>query len=87
VVGALLGLGVGTLIIRNINPIHEWLGSALGLTIWDPRIYYFTEIPNALNVSKAAIVCLGGVACSVLGALIPSWRAARMDPVRALRFE
>jgi lipoprotein-releasing system permease protein len=87
VVGALLGLGVGTLIIRNINPIHEWLGSALGLIIWDPRIYYFTEIPNALNATKATIVCLGGIACSVLGALIPSWRAARMDPVRALRFE
>jgi lipoprotein-releasing system permease protein len=87
VVGALLGLGVGALIVRNINPIHEWLGSALGLIIWDPRIYYFTEIPNALDATKAMIVCLGGVACSVLGALIPSWRAARMDPVRALRFE
>ncbi len=86
-VGASLGLLVGMAIIRNINPIHEWLGRALGLTIWDPKVYYFTEIPNALDVNKAIIVALGGIACSVLGALIPSWRAAQMDPVRALRFE
>ncbi len=87
IVGAILGLGLGALIIHNINPIHEWIGNAFGLTIWDPRIYYFTKIPNDLTLDKAIIVCAGGVLCSIVGALIPSIRAARMDPVRALRFE
>ncbi|MFO0858322.1 MAG: FtsX-like permease family protein [Phycisphaerales bacterium] len=87
IVGAILGLGLGALIVYNINPIHEWIGNVFGLTIWDPKIYYFTKIPNDLTADKALIVCAGGVLCSIIGALIPSIRAAKMDPVRALRFE
>lgn len=87
VVGALLGGLAAYLIVTNINPIHDWMGSALGLTIWDPRIYYFTVIPNKVEPSKAAIVMTVGVLSSVLGALWPALRAARMDPVKALRFE
>jgi len=87
VLGAALGLGVSYLIISNINPIHEWMGMAMGIQIWDPRIYYFTTIPTDLNTVKAALVCTGGVLSSVLGALWPALRAARMDPVKALRFE
>lgn len=87
IVGAILGLGLGALIVYNINPIHEWIGNTFGLVVWDPRIYYFTRIPNDLTLDKAIIVCAGGVLCSIVGALIPSIRAARMDPVKALRFE
>lgn len=87
IVGAVLGGLLAYVIVTNINPIHDWLGTALGLTIWDPRIYYFTSIPNRIDPLHATIVLLGGVLASVLGALIPSWRAAAMDPVRALRFE
>ena len=87
IVGSLLGGALAYVIVTNINPIHDWLGTALGLTIWDPRIYYFTSIPNRIDPVHATVVLLGGVLASVLGALIPSWRAAAMDPVRALRFE
>jgi lipoprotein-releasing system permease protein len=87
IVGSTLGGVVGYLIITNINPIHDWLGSALGLTIWDPRIYYFTEIPSTMQWDKTAIVLIGGVLASIVGALVPAIKAANMDPVRALRFE
>lgn len=87
IVGALLGGLAAYLIVTNINPIHEWMGRALGITIWDPRIYYFTVIPNKVELPKALIVMAVGVLSSVLGALWPAIRAARMDPVKALRFE
>lgn len=87
IVGALLGGLMAYLIVTNINPIHDWMGRALGLTIWDPRIYYFTVIPNKVELPKALIVMAVGVLSSVLGALWPAVRAARMDPVKALRFE
>lgn len=86
-IGSILGGIAAHLIVWNINPIHEWLGRAFGLTIWDPEVYYFTEIPHHVEPWKAAVVLAGGLIFSVLGALIPAVRAASMDPVRALRFE
>jgi len=63
------------------------MGKTLGLYAWDPQVYYFSEIPSRVVPLHAAIVFVGGVASCVLGALIPAMRAARMDPVRALRWE
>lgn len=85
--GAVLGGVIAYLTITYINPIHTWLGEALGIVIWDPNVYYFSEIPSKVEPSKAAIVLAGALLFSVLGALIPALRAANMDPVRALRFE
>ncbi|MFG0258652.1 MAG: ABC transporter permease [Phycisphaerales bacterium JB043] len=86
-VGSVLGIGLAYLIVSNINPIHEWLGSALGIVVWDPTIYYFTTIPNNVNPLHVVIVWGGGVLFSVIGSLVPSYKAATLDPVRALRFE
>jgi len=92
VAGAVLGVILAYLIVTNINPIHDWLittGERFGQdwALWDPQTYYFTDIPSRVEPPKAAIVFTGGVLASVLGSLIPAWRAATMDPVRALRFE
>jgi lipoprotein-releasing system permease protein len=87
IVGALLGGAASWLIVANINPIHDWLGRTFNLVIWDPKVYYFTAIPNDLDWLKAVIVMASGVLASVIGALVPAVKAANMDPVRALRWE
>ncbi len=86
-IGAVLGTAAGYAVVMNINAIHDWVGRVFGLVIWDPRTYYFIEIPSEVEVSKAIIVFVVGVLTCVLGSLIPAFRSARMDPVKALRFE
>ena len=86
-VGSLCGGMLAYVVITNINAIHDWLGRTLGIMIWDPQVYYFARIPEDFSVTKALIIVAAGIVSCGLGALIPAWRAARMDPVKALRFE
>jgi lipoprotein-releasing system permease protein len=86
-VGASLGVLVAWVIVRNINEIHDWLGRATGIVIWDPTVYYFIEVPNKVDWFHALLVFLAGLLTCLLGASIPAIRAATMDPVKALRFE
>ena len=87
VVGGLAGLAIAWGVVTRINDIHDWLGESLGLYVWDPSVYYFSEIPSGFDPTKAWIVFGAAVLSTTLGALIPAWRAATMDPVKALRFE
>jgi lipoprotein-releasing system permease protein len=87
IVGSLLGVSAAYLIVTNINPIHEWLGELTGHPIWDPKVYYFSSIPNKINPVHAVYVVAGGIIASVAGALVPAIKAAWMDPVKALRWE
>lgn len=86
-VGAVLGTILGIVIVININDIHDWIGQIFGVVIWDPSVYYFVEIPRVVEVPKAIIVFIVGIVTCMLGALIPALHSARMDPVKALRFE
>jgi len=86
-VGAGAGLGIGYLIVHNINQLHTWMGRAMGIQIWSPEVYAFDTIPNTMNPNEVAVILGVAVISSVLGALVPAMRAARMHPVEALRWE
>lgn len=86
-VGAGLGLLASYLIVKYINEIHHWLGKQLNVQVWNPEVYLFDKIPNTMNTREVTIIVGIAVIASVLGALVPAIRAARMNPVEALRWE
>jgi lipoprotein-releasing system permease protein len=87
ILGAALGLLIGYLIVHNINTLHAWLGTALHVQVWDPEVYAFDTIPNTLEPFRVAWILGIAVVASIIGALVPAIRAARLNPVEALRWE
>lgn len=87
IVGGGFGFGLGWLIVHYINQLHAWMGRVMHVQIWDPKTYAFDTIPNTINPREAAIIVGIAILSSLLGAIIPAVRAARMNPVDALRWE
>ncbi|HML74262.1 MAG TPA: hypothetical protein PKB02_07170 [Anaerohalosphaeraceae bacterium] len=87
VLGSVLGAGLGWLITRNIETIEKGLTAMTGLKIWKASTYLFTKIPNEVNWQWAFWICIAALAAAAVGALIPAVAAARIRPVRILRYE
>jgi lipoprotein-releasing system permease protein len=86
-VGTLAGFGIGLLFCANIESIRQGLMAVTGTTVFDPEIYFLTRIPAVVDPAEVAQVVGLGLLLSLLATLVPSWRAARLDPVEALRNE
>jgi lipoprotein-releasing system permease protein len=87
VVGTLAGLVLGVAFTRNIESIRQALQSVIGTDLFAAEIYFFTRIPARIDAAEVAAVVIMALALSFLATLYPSWRAARLDPVEALRYE
>ena len=87
IVGCVLGTVVGLLFTRYINEIEAGLSSVTGQPIFDRKVYYFDQIPTNVEASSVVLVNLGALGICVLSSILPAFRAARLHPVRALRFE
>ncbi|MCM2371120.1 ABC transporter permease [Aporhodopirellula aestuarii] len=87
IVGSGVGLLGGILFVDNINEIAGVIERITGQEVFDPTVYYFTEIPTILNPFTLAWVMAGAVAIATAASVLPAMRAARMHPVTALRFE
>lgn len=86
-VGCGLGTVLGLAITDNINAIEAFLTRLSGHALFPRDVYYFKEIPTNVDPLSVLLVNCGAVGIAVLFSLLPAWRAARLHPVRALRFE
>jgi lipoprotein-releasing system permease protein len=87
VVGTIAGLALGIVFTRNIEAIRQAIQKLIGTDLFAAEIYFFTRIPARIDSGEVAAVVLMALALSFLATLYPSWRAARLDPVEALRYE
>jgi len=87
VIGTLGGFALGVLFCENIEAIRQFLQNMTGARLFPDEIYFLSRIPAKMEVDEVITVVLMGLALSFLATLYPSWRAARLDPVEALRHE
>jgi lipoprotein-releasing system permease protein len=87
VVGTVVGFLLGTVICLNIEEIRRFLSWLTNTELFSPELYFLSQLPADMNVKETSAVVVMALGLSLLATLYPSWRAARLDPVEALRYE
>lgn len=87
VFGVAMGIALGLVTIENINPINHFLSRVVGLELFPKEIYNFPQIPAFLTLRDLVTIGLSALVICTLAGLIPALRAARLEPVEALRYE
>ena len=87
ILGTLLGTMGGLLLGDNIHAVAAWLEKMFGITVFPPDIYYIDRIPYQVNLEDITTIIVITITISFLATIFPSWRASRLDPAEALRYE
>jgi lipoprotein-releasing system permease protein len=87
VVGTGVGFVIGVIVCAYIEDIRRFLSWLTNTELFSPELYFLSQLPAHMNVKETAAVVVMALGLSLLATLYPSWRAARLDPVEALRYE
>ncbi len=87
VIGTLLGLVMGLLLATYAEPIVNFLEGLLQTDLVSSEVYFLSSLPSEIRVADVATICVIAIVLSILSTLYPSWRAARVQPAEALRYD
>ena len=85
--GSLAGLVAGLVFVHCIDPIEAWASQVLGFNLFPRELYPWDHIPRLVDPWQTALVAVSAVVLAVLCSTVAAWRAARLPPVEALRYE
>jgi len=86
-VGTLAGLVLGTIVTANVESLRGLIARMTGTELFSPDLYYLSTLPADMDPGEVLAVVLMALGLSYLATIYPAWRAARLDPVEALRYE
>jgi lipoprotein-releasing system permease protein len=87
VVGTLLGLAGGVALALNVETVVPFIESVFGIKFLAKDVYYISELPSELQLPDVVTTAIAAFALSLLATIYPSWRAAKINPAEALRYE
>ena len=86
-IGTFLGCIAGLAVAFNLEALSRFVENLFGFKILPGDVYYLSDLPSQVNYSDVGIIILGTLLISFLSTIYPSWRASRLDPAEALRYE
>ena len=81
------GVLLGVLVCLNIESIRQFFSWVSGTVLFDPELYFLSQLPADMNFGETVSVVVMALALSFLATIFPAWRASKLDPVQALRYE
>jgi lipoprotein-releasing system permease protein len=85
--GTLLGVGGGVLLAANVDVVVPFIERSFGIQFLAKDVYFISELPSEVRMSDVTFVGSISLVLSFLATLYPSWRASRINPAQALRYE
>ncbi|MBN9027450.1 MAG: lipoprotein-releasing system transmembrane subunit LolC, partial [Rhizobiales bacterium] len=83
----IVGVLLGTLVCMNIESIRQFVSWLTRTEVFSPELYFLSKLPADMNAGETVSIVIMALVLSYLATIYPAWRAARLDPVEALRYE
>ncbi|MFB2603973.1 lipoprotein-releasing system transmembrane subunit LolC, partial [Rhizobium phaseoli] len=87
IVGTIAGVLLGVLVCVNIESIRQFFSWISGEIIFNPQVYFLSQLPAEMDLSETISIVVMALTLSFIATIFPAWRASRLDPVQALRYE
>ena len=87
VIGTVIGVVAGVLLALNVGTVVPFIESVFGVQFLAKDVYYISELPSDLQRADVLTIAVMSLVLSLLATIYPSWRASRVNPAEALRYE
>ena len=87
IVGTVAGVLLGVLVCVNIESIRQFFSWISGTVIFNPQVYFLSQLPAEMQLSETISIVVMALTLSFIATIFPAWRASKLDPVQALRYE